>query len=49
MFHAELRREFDWGNWELGFFEVLLGVPRRCTEEGDPFCFWEFEFDGTGL
>jgi hypothetical protein len=32
--HAELRREFIWGNLRLGFFGVLGGVPRSSTEEG---------------
>jgi hypothetical protein len=33
-FYAELRREFDWGNWNWDFFGGLLGVPRGYTEEG---------------
>jgi hypothetical protein len=40
-FHAVLRRELFWGNLELDFFGVLLGVPRRGTEEGGDHCaFW---------
>jgi hypothetical protein len=36
--HADLRREFEWGNFNLGFFWVLFVVPRRYTEEGDHLC-----------
>jgi hypothetical protein len=39
-FYAELRRDLDWGNLELGFFEDLFGGPRGATEEGGPMgCF----------
>jgi hypothetical protein len=31
--YADLRREFEWGNLKLGFFEGLGVVPRRCIEE----------------
>jgi hypothetical protein len=37
-FYAELRREIIWGNLDLTFFDVLLGVPRRCVEEGGTMC-----------
>jgi hypothetical protein len=37
-FCAELRREFIWGNLDLTFFDVLVGVPRGFTEEGGPTC-----------
>jgi hypothetical protein len=37
-FHADLRRDLIWGNWELGIFGGLGGVPRGCTEEGGPLC-----------
>jgi hypothetical protein len=36
-FCAELRREYNWGNFILVFFRVLLGVPRGGCEEGGPF------------
>jgi hypothetical protein len=40
--HAELRREFNWGNWNLVVFGLLGGSPRGCIEEGGPVvCFWE--------
>jgi hypothetical protein len=39
--HADLRREFWWGDLGLGFFEDLLGDPRSSIEEGGPtFDFW---------
>jgi hypothetical protein len=31
---AELRRELVWGNFNLDFFGVLVGVPRGVIEEG---------------
>jgi hypothetical protein len=34
VFHADLRREIDWGNLKLGFFDVLLVGPREVVEEG---------------
>jgi hypothetical protein len=34
--YAELRREFGWGNLNLGFFWVLVGSPRGGIEEGGP-------------
>jgi hypothetical protein len=37
-FHAELRRESCWGNWDLVFFEVMGGYPRGATEEGGHSC-----------
>jgi hypothetical protein len=37
-FHAELRRECDWGNLDLVFFGVLVGVPREAIEEGGHYC-----------
>jgi hypothetical protein len=36
-FHAELRREINWGNLKWDSFGVLFGGPRRDTEEGGPF------------
>jgi hypothetical protein len=36
--HADLRRDLDWGNSDLLFFEVLFRVPRGGTEEGGPLC-----------
>jgi hypothetical protein len=33
--HADLRRDFVWGNLNLGFFGLLGGCPRGATEEGD--------------
>jgi hypothetical protein len=40
-FYAELRREFKWGNFDLGFFEGLTVVPRDGIEEGGRLlCFW---------
>jgi hypothetical protein len=36
--HAELRREFCWGNLKLEFFEGLPGGPRSATEEGGTVC-----------
>jgi hypothetical protein len=36
--HADLRREFGWGNFDLGFFEDLGGFPRGSIEEGDQWC-----------
>jgi hypothetical protein len=42
--YAVLRRKFDWGNFTLGFFGVLVGCPRRSGEEGGqlvfPRVFW---------
>jgi hypothetical protein len=35
-FYAELRRELIWGNWDWGFFGVLVVSPRRLVEEGGP-------------
>jgi hypothetical protein len=35
-FYAVLRREFNWRNLDLTFFEVLFGSPRGDTEEGGP-------------
>jgi hypothetical protein len=32
--HAELRREYIWGNSDLLFFEDLGGFPREYIEEG---------------
>jgi hypothetical protein len=32
--YAVLRRKFDWGNLNLGFFEILFGCPRGDGEEG---------------
>jgi hypothetical protein len=37
-FCAELRRELFWGNLDLGFLGILLGVPRGVGEEGGPLC-----------
>jgi hypothetical protein len=37
-FCAELRREFVWGNLNLGFFGVLGVGPWEVTEEGGPMC-----------
>jgi hypothetical protein len=36
--HADLRRDLFWGNLKLAFFWVLLGVPRRGSEEGGHLC-----------
>jgi hypothetical protein len=36
--HADLRRDFNWRNLDLGFFEVLDVVPRGGVEEGGPMC-----------
>jgi hypothetical protein len=36
--YAELRRESVWGNLKIDFFEFLLVVPRRDTEEGGHSC-----------
>jgi hypothetical protein len=33
-FHADLRREYFWGNLDLGFLGVLLVGPREAGEEG---------------
>jgi hypothetical protein len=38
-FHAVLRREFFWGNFNLDVFDGLFGVPRRYVEEGGPMVF----------
>jgi hypothetical protein len=38
-FYAELRREFLWGNFNLGLFEDLVGVPRGSIEEGGHLCY----------
>jgi hypothetical protein len=38
-FYAVLRRDLIWGNWELGFFWGLGGVPRGSIEEGDQLMF----------
>jgi hypothetical protein len=45
-FHADLRRELDWGNWELVFFGVLVGTPREATEEGGPLGVHSVRFGG---
>jgi hypothetical protein len=37
-FHADLRREFYWGNLVWVFFWVVGGVPRRDVEEGGHLC-----------
>jgi hypothetical protein len=37
-FHADLRREFSWGNFKLDFFGVLGGGQRSATEEGGQLC-----------
>jgi hypothetical protein len=37
--YAELRREFNWRNWDLVFFEGLTVVPRGAIEEGGRFVF----------
>jgi hypothetical protein len=37
--HADLRRESEWRNLDLGFFEVLAVVPRGGVEEGDQCVF----------
>jgi hypothetical protein len=37
--YAELRREYYWGNFNLAFFEGLVGVPRRGIEEGGTVVF----------
>jgi hypothetical protein len=37
--YAELRREYNWGNLNWGFFEGLFEVPRRDTEEGGTVVF----------
>jgi hypothetical protein len=37
-FYAVLRRDLIWGNWELGFFWGLGGVPRGSIEVGDHCC-----------
>jgi hypothetical protein len=36
--HADLRREFGWGNLKFGFFGVLVEGPREVSEEGDQWC-----------
>jgi hypothetical protein len=33
-FYAELRREYNWGNLDWGFFGVVGGNPREVVEEG---------------
>jgi hypothetical protein len=38
-FHADLRRECNWGNLNLTIFWGLLGVPRGGTEEGGHLVF----------
>jgi hypothetical protein len=39
--HADLRRDFNWGNLNLDFFGVLVEVPRGGGEEGgDLVVFW---------
>jgi hypothetical protein len=38
-FHADLRREFLWGNFNLDFLGVLPGVPRGFIEEGGHLCY----------
>jgi hypothetical protein len=43
--HADLRRELDWGNLNLNFFEGLLGVPREGIEEGGPMVCFLGEFN----
>jgi hypothetical protein len=43
VFHADLRREFWWGNLDLMFFGVLGGDPRSAIEEGGHWC----AFGGT--
>jgi hypothetical protein len=45
-FHAELRRECVWGNLDLVFFGVLVGVPREGTEGGGTTVFYGV-FGGT--
>jgi hypothetical protein len=47
-FYAVLRRESEWGNWDLGFFGVLGGDPRGACEEGGPFM-WQFVYLGEFL
>jgi hypothetical protein len=37
--YAELRREYNWGNLNWGFFEGLFEVPRRGAEEGGTVVF----------
>jgi hypothetical protein len=37
-FCAELRRKLFWGNLDLGFLGILLGVLRGGGEEGGPLC-----------
>jgi hypothetical protein len=32
---ADLRREINWRNLDLGFLKVLVGGPRGTGEEGD--------------
>jgi hypothetical protein len=39
-FYAELRREYNWGNLDWGFFGVLFRSPRRSGEEGGPMVFF---------
>jgi hypothetical protein len=36
VFHADLRRDFIWGNLNWGFFWVLGVSPREAIEEGGP-------------
>jgi hypothetical protein len=38
-FYAVLRREYCWGNLVWGFFGVLVGFPRRGSEEGGRLVF----------
>jgi hypothetical protein len=38
-FYAELRREFYWGNLNLGIFGGFGSGPRRTTEEGGQLVF----------
>jgi hypothetical protein len=37
--HADLRREFWWGNLDLVIFGLLGGFPRGVIEEGGRFVF----------
>jgi hypothetical protein len=39
--YADLRRELFWGEFEIGVFGVLLGVPTWGCEEGGHYCVFE--------
>jgi hypothetical protein len=44
--YADLRREFKWGNFKLGFLGVFLVSPREPIEEGGHLCVFLYTIGG---